>query len=175
MNLPWVLCSSGSRKYFRTSRLSFCLPPPHPHYTVWFRNIWEFVVVFIILSFFYFRIYVWRYKRRLLSLSLCINNGQLHHCCEADRLHKCSANNKNTTRYRNIEWTALSKSADNPGTCCPELWSSLVLGCWAGVLVFTIFWPQPAFILFLLCALVDSAVFLLSVNEMVWLTEYWIC
>jgi hypothetical protein len=40
------------------------------------------------------------------------------------------------------------------------------------VLVFTIFWPRPMFILFLLSALVDSAVFLLSVNEMIWLTEY---
>jgi hypothetical protein len=30
-------------------------------------------------------------------------------------------------------------------------------------------------ILFLLCALVDSAVFLLSMNEMMWLTENLIC
>jgi hypothetical protein len=40
------------------------------------------------------------------------------------------------------------------------------------MLVFTIFWPRPVFISFLLCALVDSAVFLLSVNEIVWLTDY---
>jgi hypothetical protein len=40
------------------------------------------------------------------------------------------------------------------------------------VLVFMIFWPRPVFILFLLCALVDSTVFLLSVNEMIWLTKY---
>jgi hypothetical protein len=43
------------------------------------------------------------------------------------------------------------------------------------VLVFTIFLPLPVFILFLLCALVHSAVFLSSVNEIIELTEYLIC
>jgi hypothetical protein len=72
------------------------------------------------------------------------------------------------TRHGNIELTAFSNSVDSPVNCRPELWfviSARLLSRRVGV--YDCLATASVCIVFI--------VFLLSVNEIIWLAEYWIC